>query len=371
MILTAIVILLFISYASLILYYWRSWMDIPSFHRSGIPPSTQISVVIPARNEAENIGLLLQSLTAQSYPAGLFEIIVVDDHSIDHTADIVRSFTGVRLVQLAATSSNSYKKMALDAGVRSAKGHLIVTTDADCHCPKDWLSTLAALFERDQPVFIVAPVSINRSGSLVGVFQDLDFTILQGITGGSVHRQFHSMCNGANLAYTREAFEKVNGFSGIDDIASGDDMLLMHKIWKHFPGRISYLKSKEAIVNTQPMRTWQAFFQQRIRWASKATRFDDKRITAVLLLVYFFNASFLVLVVAGFFNHDYWWLALILWVAKTIVEWPFMDSITRFFSKRYLVAYFFFLQPIHITYTILSGLFGQFGKYEWKGRRVK
>jgi hypothetical protein len=119
------------------------------------------------------------------------------------------------------------------------------------------------------------------------------------------------------------------------------------------------------------MRTWQAFFKQRIRWASKATRFDDKRITAVLLLVYFFNASFLILVVAGFYRHDYWWLALILWIAKTIIEWPFMDSITRFFNKRYLVAWFFFLQPVHIAYTILSGLFGQFGKYEWKGRKVK
>ena len=371
MILAAIIIVLFVSYASLILYYWRSWTAIPLFQWNGTSPSTMISVIIPARNEAENIGLLLQSLKAQSYPAHLFEIIVVDDHSTDLTVDIARSFAGVRLVQFTIGPSNSYKKMALDAGVRFATGELIVTTDADCHCHTDWLSTLAALYEKDKPVFIAAPVSIDRSGSLVGLFQDFDFAILQGITGGSVHRQFHFMCNGANLAYTRQAFESVNGFSGIDDIASGDDMLLMHKIWKQFPGRISYLKSKEAIVSTQPMRTWQAFFKQRIRWASKATRFDDKRITAVLLLVYFFNISFLVLAVAGFYQHDYWWLALILWIAKTIIEWPFMDSITRFFNKRYLVAWFFFLQPIHIAYTILSGLFGQFGKYEWKGRKVK
>jgi hypothetical protein len=118
------------------------------------------------------------------------------------------------------------------------------------------------------------------------------------------------------------------------------------------------------------MKTWKEFFNQRIRWASKAKYYDDKRIILVLLLVYLFNLSFPILAIAGFFCHDYWLYLGGLWLTKTIIELPFVYSVATFFGKKSLVRYFFFFQPLHIFYTIISGLFGQFGKYEWKGRRV-
>ena len=178
------------------------------------------------------------------------------------------------------------------------------------------------------------------------------------------------MCNGANLAYEKKLFAEVGGFSGIDHIASGDDMLLMHKIAKKFPERIFYLKAKDAIVSTRPMPTWKKFLNQRIRWASKATYYDDKKIIGVLLLVYLFNFSFLILLLAGFWNSVYWIFFLIGWMVKTLVELPFFYSVSTFFDKQWAVKFFFIFQPLHIFYTIFSGLLGQFGKYEWKGRKV-
>ena len=68
------------------------------------------------------------------------------------------------------------------------------------------------------------------------------------------------MCNGANLAYEKKAFYEVNGFTGIDNIASGDDMLLMHKIYKQYPERVLFLKSTDAIVQTKPMETLSRIF---------------------------------------------------------------------------------------------------------------
>lgn len=179
------------------------------------------------------------------------------------------------------------------------------------------------------------------------------------------------MCNGANLAYRKEVFYEVNGFKGVDDIASGDDMLLMHKIWKKHPKKIAYLKSGDVIVETAAAPTLEDFFNQRIRWASKAKYYDDKRIFWVLLLVYLFNFFFLVLTVASFFNIKYLYTLLILWVLKTTIEFPFMMSVARFFRRQNLLKYFFFFQPLHIAYTIVSGFLGSFGKYEWKGRRVR
>lgn len=371
MVLLLIIIFLFICYSILIFYYWQSWRSIPYFIPKNAPPPVKISVIIPARNEEKSIGELLNALNEQTYPKNFFEVIVVDDQSEDETANIVRQFPQIKLISLKENNINSYKKKAIETGITTATGELIVTTDADCIPGIKWIETIASFKEKNNSAFIAAPVVIECNSSTLQVFQAMDFMVLQGITGASVHKNIHSMCNGANLAYEQKSFHDVNGFAGINIIASGDDMLLMHKIWKRYPDRIHYIKSKDAIVSTAPMQTLKEFFNQRIRWASKAKSYDDKRIFAVLLLVYLFNLSFLVLLVSGFWLPAYWLWLVGLWLAKTIVEFPFVYSVAAFFNKQKLMKYFVFFQPLHILYTIISGFLGQFGKYEWKGRQVR
>lgn len=351
----------------------------PLYKAGNVPIfETTFSVIVPARNEAANISRLLHSLQQQTYPPHLFEVIVVDDHSTDQTANIVQQCKGVRLLQLKEEGINSYKKKAIETGIVAAQNEWVVCTDADCITHPKWLETFASYIAEKKPVFIAAPVSFipnlspnKKRNKILFTFQSLDFLTLQGITAASVHSKKHNMCNGANLAYQRKVFFEVNGFKGIDNIASGDDMLLMHKIWKRYPDKIGYIKSNNSIIQTQPAPNWNAFFNQRIRWASKATSYDDKRIFVVLLLVYLFNISFLFLLIAAFFRIQYGYLLLGLWIIKTIVEFPFVASVSTFFNKQHLLKYFFFFQPLHIAYTITAGFFGSFGKYEWKGRRVK
>jgi poly-beta-1,6-N-acetyl-D-glucosamine synthase len=364
-------ILLFIFYSILILFYWKSWLGVPVFYPSTFIPQIFLSVIIPARNEEKNIGGLLKALQQQTYPKELFEIIVIDDHSSDNTAAIVNEFKNARLFQLQDDAINSYKKKAMEKGIDVARGQLIVATDADCIPPAEWLLNIAACYEQTNAAFIAAPVMFKNDQSVLQIFQTLDFIVLQGITAASVHRQVHSMCNGANLAYERSAFFAVNGFDGIDQIASGDDMLLMHKISKQFAGRITYLRTEEAIVSTQPMETWKSFFNQRIRWASKATVYDDKTVMLALLIVYLFNLSFLVLLIAGWWNHLFWLTALLLLIGKTAIEFPFVYSVAKFYKKEKLMKFFILFQPLHIAYTIIAGWLGQFSTYEWKGRKVK
>ncbi|HMG68405.1 MAG TPA: glycosyltransferase [Chitinophagaceae bacterium] len=370
MIILYISLFLFACYTILIIYYWQSWISIPEYHSNQKPHSTKVSVIIPARNEEENILALLQALQIQTYPEDLFEIIVVNDHSDDNTSMIVKQFPRTILIDLEDDPINSYKKKAIEKGILAATGTLIITTDADCIPPIAWIETIVSFYEEKKSAFIAAPVVFNIDASLLEIFQALDFLVLQGITGASVSKKFHSMCNGANLAYEKEVFEKVNGFDGVDSIASGDDMLLMHKVSVKFPGKIHYLKSRQAIVATQPMKTLKKFFNQRIRWASKARFYNEKGVFGVLLLVYLFNLSFLALLIAGFWSPVLWACLLGLWIAKTVVEFPFLYSITTYFNRRSLLKYFLFFQPFHIAYTILAGWLGQFGKYEWKGRRV-
>ncbi|HKC35445.1 MAG TPA: glycosyltransferase [Chitinophagaceae bacterium] len=360
-----------VVYSILILFYRAGWQELKPFSQPGLPPSIEISVIIAARNEEENIGKLLTSLEKQTYPRHLFEVIVVDDHSTDKTATIVNSFSFAKLIKLQLDNINSYKKKAIETGIAAASGDLIVTTDADCIVKESWLRTIAAFKEETNAIFIAAPVMMEYRSNLLQTFQTLDFLVLQGITAASVQKRIHNMCNGANLAYERKVFFEVNGFSGIDHIASGDDMLLMQKIAKRFPGKISYLLSKEAVTTTQAAKTWKELFSQRIRWASKATNYNDIKIFGALFLVYFFNCALLGLLIAGFWMHFLWSGFVGILIIKTFIELLFIYPVAKFYNKLSLLKLFPFFQPLHIVYTVIAGWFGVFGRFEWKGRRVK
>jgi cellulose synthase/poly-beta-1,6-N-acetylglucosamine synthase-like glycosyltransferase len=388
---------LFVPYWALIAWYHRTWKAIPPFRPEiGSPSSTRISVLVPARNEEANIGACIDSLLEQSYPKAQFEVIVIDDDSTDRTWEIVSdgryAYRQIKAAQLpkpgpGTLPTGAHKKKAIETGISLATGELIVTTDADCRFHPDWLSTIAAFYDATGARFIAAPVRIGQDSptaseklssplrqhsqhpSLLAIFQTLDFITLQGITGAAVYKNFHSMCNGANLAYTKETFYEVEGFRGIDDIASGDDMLLMYKIYKRHPGKIFFLKNSHAIVSTKEAADWHSFLNQRIRWASKADRYEDRRIFWALLLVYLVNISFLCLLAASFWDITRLWILLVLIILKTLIEFPLVRSSALFFGQQRLMAWFPLMQPLHILYTVIIGWLGKFGSYSWKDRK--
>ena len=379
MILVAVTALLLLCYSILIFLYCFFWRRTKVYQiPSSFVPGTRVSVILPARNESRNIGSCLQSLLRQDYPAALLEIIVVDDHSEDATAAIAESFseTGVKVIRMGVRSglSGDYgggKKKAIEAGISNAKGTLILTSDADCVIPERWVTTMAAFYEEKKPLFIAAPVMFGKIGSALDIFQTLDFLSLQGITAASVSNGFHGMSNGANLGYEKAAFDMVGGFKGIDQIASGDDMLLMQKIDASFPGRTMYCLAKEVIVSTKPAEGFGAFIQQRIRWASKARFYKEQKMFAVLMMVYLLNLSMLALIVqVVFFTPSLWWIPIGLILTKTIVELAFLIPVARFFGKSGLLWAFLPAQPFHILYTVIAGFFGQVGSYSWKGRKL-
>jgi cellulose synthase/poly-beta-1,6-N-acetylglucosamine synthase-like glycosyltransferase len=366
---------LLLVYALLIFYYHRVWNRIPDCSKQEpSPPSVSVSVIIPARNEAGHIGNCLQSLFRQSYPKALVEIFVVNDFSTDNTAAIVtEQGDQCRLLNLSDYVEgplNSYKKKALETGIAHSTGELIICTDADCSMGKEWISTLVAAYQQQNLAFIAAPVKINPNGTAMAVFQILDFISLQGITGAAVYKNLYPMCNGANLAYPRKAFNAVGGFSHIDHIASGDDMLLMKKIQDLFPGRSAYIKDPKAMVSTGAVENLRAFFRQRIRWASKIAHYQHPATFLTLALVYLLNTGLLLLFFCCFFYGHWRWL-LILLACKTISEYFFVSTVAGFFGQQSLMKYFPVCQPIHIVYTVIAGGFGSFGRYGWKDRKVK
>lgn len=376
-----IITAVFVSVYCLLIVMYRQWfLRLPIFRiEPNAVASTHFSVIIPARDEEDTIRHCLKTVLEQTYPADLFEVIVINDHSTDQTEEIIHSmqqqYANLRLINLndhlQGTRINAYKKKAIELAIAQSAGNWIVTTDADCMVTNQWLTAMDAYIREGQPVFIAAPVMFSNDHSFLSVFQLLDFISLQGITAAAVSAGYHTMCNGANIAYRKDVFNEVGRFSGIDHIASGDDMLLMYKIKQEYPGRLGYLFCKEAIVTTAPMPDWNSFFNQRIRWASKADRYRDKTIFWTLALVYAVNLLLLILLLISPFRENGFSNWLLLAGVKTLVELSLMIPVARFFQQGRALLWFPLMQPVHILYTVIAGWLGKFGTYHWKGRMVK
>lgn len=374
-------ILLTTAYLVIVISFIRGWNRLETPAPPSGDPTTRISVLIAARDEEATIGRCLDAILAQRYPVELLEVIVIDDHSTDRTAAFVNSYTGpqtdpvrpaVRLIRMNEHKPiNSYKKKAIARGIGEAWGELIVTTDADCWMGPDWLRTIATAYERHGYKLISSPVGFAEENSLFERLQTLEFMYLIGLGASAIGNAFPSTCNGANLAYTREVFFQVDGFKGIDDLASGDDELLLHKVAALYYNKIGFIKSRDAIVYTHAKTSLKEFLSQRKRWASKSIKYRNKLVVALGLSVYFFNVFVLLTGCLALFNFNFAPLFLGMFGSKLAVEIVFLYFLSRFMGRLPLLIWMPVLSLLHVVYMVYIGLAGQQRSYQWKGRRVK
>jgi cellulose synthase/poly-beta-1,6-N-acetylglucosamine synthase-like glycosyltransferase len=362
------------AYVAVVLSFIIGWKRLENFKPEGPLESLQVSIIVAARNEELQISKTISDLLAQDYDPLLMEIIFIDDHSTDATGTIIQSFQDprIKLITLNEPETiNSYKKKAIQTAIAAASGKLIITTDADCSMGKNWLKTIVAYYQQGGYKMISSPVAYHEEKSLFERAQSLEFLYLIGMGASTIGNNSPSTCNGANLAYEREAFYEVGGFTGIDDLASGDDELLLHKIAARYKNKIGFLKNRDAIVYTQAKPTLDAFIQQRKRWASKSTRYKNKLIIALGVLVWLFNLSIVLNIILGLFNPAYVAVAGTQLLVKVGIELLFLIDVTRFARRSSLLLLLPLLNLMHIVYIIYIGIAGNSGKYNWKGRMVK
>lgn len=361
-------------YLLLLIYLIRGWANVKVTTTKITSFQTKVTVLIAARNEEERISLTIDDVLAQDYPKHLLEVIIVDDHSTDNTAAIISSYAnqGVKLLQLNEERPlNSYKKKAIAEAIKLSTGELMVATDADCRMGPAWLSSIVGYYETNNLVMISSPVTYFEERSIFELMQTLEFGYLIGIGAAFIGNGRASTCNGANFAYRKDVFYEVGGFKGIDDLASGDDELLLQKVAERYPGKIGFLKQTEAIVYTHAKHTLKEFMQQRRRWASKSTKYKDKKVVAFGICIWLFNISLLINAALGFYDFYFFKLFLVQFLLKYLFEIIYLLPITAFFKRTYLVSLLILLIPLHIVYFVVIGLMGNNHKYSWKGRVVK
>jgi len=377
MIFLLISVIVFVGYALLIIAITMGWLRLKSFKKNDSLPTIKVSIIVAARNEAGNIEMLLNSLLAQDYPLHLLEIIIVDDHSTDFTPRLVEEFIlqkkksqNLKLFSLEEEDASG-KKTAIDHGIQASKGELIVITDADCTSGDMWISALASYFAEHHPQMILGPVSMTDGGSFFGKLQSLEFISLISAAAGSCSVGFPILANGANIAFTRQAYDSCGGFTGNMQFPSGDDMFLMTSIKKKFGAKaIRFLRSEAAIVYTPATLGFKAFIQQRLRWVSKSRGYTDPTLIISSILVFLTNGWMVLTGLAAIVNPGFFKLFLGLYVIKMIIDLPLMLSYSRFQKSRPLIALFPLMELLNAVYTLLIGIAGNIGKYEWKGRQV-
>jgi cellulose synthase/poly-beta-1,6-N-acetylglucosamine synthase-like glycosyltransferase len=360
-------------YVLIVIYLRKGWSIIP-FFLVDKTSNKKVSILIAARNEEENITRTIDAILNQNFPSSQMELIIVDDHSTDKTAEIVQSYgnRGVKLLQLQVGDKlNSYKKYAITKAIEMASGEIIVTTDADCRMGRNWIRTIMAYFDQNDSFLVSSPVAYSEEKSKFEELQTLEFLYLIGLGAAGIGNGNPTTCNGANLAYRRDVFFEMDGFKGIDNLASGDDELFLHKVAEKYADRIGFCKSREAIVYTDAKPDLASFISQRKRWASKSTKYKDKKVIVLGVCIWLFNLALIcsLLVFLVLLPTLNWWLLTALGL-KMLVELVFMIPVLSFAQRSELLKYLPFLTVIHMFYLVYIGVAGNIGKYDWKGRQV-
>lgn len=334
-------------------------------------PQTMVSVVVAVRNESANIAKLLECLKKQDYPSHLWELIVVDDHSQDNTAELVKAFMGqmpLRVLQQVAHEKG--KKAALQKGVSEAKGDLILTTDGDCMLQKGWLSTMVASFEREEPHLISGPVCFEKTNSFFGKILTVEFASLVGIGAAAMALKRPFICNGANLGFRKSVFQEVEGYTGNVHIASGDDEFLLRKIKQLPKAKILFVKDYAALVQTRAPHTLGVFFQQRLRWASKWRLGLDIHTMSTAIFVFVIHFCRIVMLGGLFWTQIQTFCATLLCLQMAL-DILFVGSVLKFFKKQQLWWYLIPTLGFYSFYAVFFGLVANRKHYDWKGRRIQ
>jgi glycosyltransferase involved in cell wall biosynthesis len=337
--------------------------------------SIRMSIVIAARNESKNLPALINSFRQLNYPKDLFEVIIVDDHSDDGTAQIAEQLLGAnqlngKVVELTQAEG---KKFAIKEGVNIASADLIVTTDADCTQHADWLTTISAHYVKYKPGIIIMPVVLQGDG-FFSRLQQMESIGLTGITGGSLAIGKPMMCNGANLAFEKNVYQNMTVHTYRSDIPSGDDTFFMLSYFERNPGKVLYVKSEKAIAYSESQMQWKLFMHQRIRWASKVKHYSQFYIKAIGA----FLTTYAVLQLYAMVALPYLWYAksslmmpVVILGTRLITDFVFLKMVSQQLKQQFSLSVFFVLFLCYPFYTTFMGFISLFKGYTWKGREWK
>ena len=370
----ALSIVISLTYSLLIFIFIIGFYRIKDFNPEKSNKDSCFSIIIPFRNEAENLSALLNSISKINYPKKKYEIILVNDDSNDDSVEIIKRFKNQKpkldmSIIDNQQKSNSPKKDAIDLAVKKSKFDWIITTDADCILPENWLKILSEFIRAKNPKMVVMPVLYLDQNNFLTNFQILELLSLQGVTMGSFGINKPFLCNGANLCYEKSCFLEIDGFSGNEKIASGDDIFMLEKMVNKYPNHVKYLKSKEVIVKTKTENKFSDLIAQRVRWAKKTTAYHNSFGKFVGLSVLMMNFWIILLLLFVIFNYINWHTFAYVFSIKFIIDFLLLYPTSVFFQQQKILIRYVMISFLYPFFNVYVAILSFRKSYGWKGRK--
>ena len=361
-----IVIAAGVAYYSLLEKYGALWSGIDETIDYTADESFSVSILIPFRNEVNNLPKLIQSLENLDFVEHSVEIILVNDYSTDGGELVISEYSGPLDIRLVHQTKDGGKKAAIRLGWQVCQGDIILQTDADCEVPVYWLRAMLEVFSDNIVNLACGPVQFRHSTNFWKQIVALDFEALIAI--GAAHIQWGKpmICNAANLGYRKRLIVDVDLN---DSAASGDDVFLLQSAFRQSRESIRFVKNNEAIVKTEGPSSLEVFWNQRLRWASKNGDYDIKQNTWILVSLWVYNV--LVLCSLLSFTAVGTTAGAFLVLIKVLAEDAFYSKFAPFFDRKLWFTNILLGQTFHIVYMAILPPLSQVLKYKWKGRKLR
>lgn len=317
-----------------------------AFWSEPISYPSQLTVIVPFKNESARLPALLSGLQSALRPIERHEVLFIDDHSTDDGANLIKTFDDNSFQVIK--NSGSGKKAAIETGVEKADFNFIFTTDADCELPTDCFRGLPT--DGKEAVMICGAVIVKNSAGLLGAFQHVESLILAFLTAAFIKGKHPLTCTGANLFYGKSLFREVNPYADNRSIHSGDDHFFLQKVKAHSRGEI-FMNPNHSPVVTQPQTSLKALFSQKARWAGKLKYKGSATAGFTGLFLATVQLAFMASVISGVLNGDI--LLLTLAGCKVLTD-IFIFIVPKHYYKS-KVSYFYAL-AVSLLYPLYFGV---------------
>jgi poly-beta-1,6-N-acetyl-D-glucosamine synthase len=354
-------------YAGTLLTLARGFHRLPSY--SANPAMvTPVSVIICARNEEKTLRSCLEGILAQDYPRNLVQIIVVNDSSSDSTAllaDTVLENGGVDY-RILSNPLRKGKKKSIASAIRFARHELVVLRDADTFTGSlQWLRQVCDQHTR-YPGLLIGPVLVSSRPGVLSMLQFFESAILTVVTGGSAGLGKPFLCSGANMAFTKTIFERTGGFRSHEHLLSGDDVFFLEDVKKLGDVPITFLKSRQGVVETYPLPAFRQLLLQKGRWASKF-RYNPNLLNLWLaFFVFTANLAVVFALAAIVFKPQYRGIAATYIFLKIVTDIFLLSVASGFIGKKIRILYVLPVALVYPFYATLVALLSMFIKPAWK-----
>lgn len=297
---------------------------------------------------------------------GEFDVLWIDDHSEDNSRAVIESLISETAHhRLICLQDQTGKKAALEAAISYSTAEYLVTIDADSSVQPQWLTLIAEAFAVGGADMLILPVSIDSGPNVPLFFQSAENCAIQGLAFGCAAWGVPISCNGANLAFRKSAFEAVGGYSSHQNVASGDDVLLM-QAFANSRLRVKPIWHNGALVRTAPVNAWCEVWKQRVRWAGKSGRMTHPAPIVMGLILVFHSLILLIAPVFGV-NLGFYGLA---WLLKIMMDVLLIKTVAKRYNVQLNPLKLAILSICYAIYLPVVTFVSMFWRPMWKGRRT-